>query len=113
MAEFIAPLDNIRSQLKHAAGVHGIFGLEAFAETTDELADAVLDEAAKFAERVLAPINRLGDRQGAHCTGDVDAAESGVVGKAGGRLSNRVVPGNGSLTPIRPSSPIDNIPLVV
>jgi alkylation response protein AidB-like acyl-CoA dehydrogenase len=69
MAEFIAPLDTIRSQLKHVAGVHGVFELQAFAETTDELADAVLDEAAKFAERVLAPINRLGDRQGAHCSG--------------------------------------------
>ena len=67
MAEFIAPLDTIRSQLNHVARVHGVFGLQAFAEITDDLADAVLDEAAKFAQRVLAPINRLGDRQGAQC----------------------------------------------
>ena len=67
MAEFIAPLDTIRSQLNHVARVHGVFGLQAFAEITDDLADAVLDEAAKFAQRVLAPINQLGDRQGAQC----------------------------------------------
>ena len=68
MAEFIAPLDTIRSQLNHVARVHGVFGLQAFAEITNDLADAVLDEAAKFAQRVLAPINQLGDRQGAHCS---------------------------------------------
>ncbi len=67
MAEFIAPLDTIRSQLNHVARVHGVFGLQAFAEITDDLVEAVLDEAAKFAQRVLAPINQLGDRQGAQC----------------------------------------------
>jgi 3-(methylthio)propanoyl-CoA dehydrogenase len=68
MAEFIPPLDTIRSQLNHVARVHGVFGLQAFAEITDDLADAVLDEAGKFAQRVLAPINQLGDRQGAQCS---------------------------------------------
>jgi len=68
MSEFIAPLDTIRSQLGHVARVHGVFGLQAFAEITDDLTDAVLDEAAKFAQKVLAPINQLGDRQGAQCS---------------------------------------------
>lgn len=68
MSDYIPPLDTIRSQLNHVARTHGVFDLEAFTEITDDLAEAVLDEAGKFAQRVLAPINQLGDRQGAKCS---------------------------------------------
>ena len=35
----------------------------AYAEATPDLADAILEEAARFAEDVLA-LNRVGDREG-------------------------------------------------
>jgi len=67
MAEYLAPLETLRSQLNHVARTHGVFGLEDFSEVTEDLVEAVLDEAGRFAERVLAPINRLGDQHGAVC----------------------------------------------
>ncbi|MEM6988134.1 MAG: acyl-CoA dehydrogenase, partial [Pseudomonadota bacterium] len=59
-----APLDTIRWALS-IAGFARVQQQSAFAESTDDLVDAVLDEAAKFAEGVLAPINHSGDIQGA------------------------------------------------
>ena len=50
--------------------------LPGFEEATPELADAVLEEAAKFATEVLAPLNKTGDEQGARLTdGGVIAAD--------------------------------------
>jgi len=72
MTDFVPPLEAIRSQMNHVAKTHGIFELEGFAEINDDLTEAILDEAGKFAQKVLAPINVLGDREGAVCKdGDV------------------------------------------
>ncbi|MEM7378427.1 MAG: acyl-CoA dehydrogenase [Pseudomonadota bacterium] len=59
-----APLDTIRWALA-TAGFADVQQQSSFAEASDDLVDAVLDEAAKFAEGVLAPINHAGDKQGA------------------------------------------------
>ncbi|HLF32404.1 MAG TPA: acyl-CoA dehydrogenase [Xanthomonadales bacterium] len=68
MSDYVPPLDTISSQLNHAARTHGVFELEAFTEFSGDVAEAVLDEAARFAQKVLAPINQLGDQQGAKCS---------------------------------------------
>jgi len=67
MTEFIPPLETLRSQLNHVAKTHGVFQLDAFSEVGEDLAEAVLDEAGKFAQRILAPINQVGDEKGAVC----------------------------------------------
>ena len=46
------------------AGFGELSALPGYEEATPDLADAVLDEAAKFAGEVLAPLNRIGDTQG-------------------------------------------------
>ena len=67
MSRYAAPLREMRYVLydvlggeAHFASLHGADG------TNRELVDAVLDEAAKFNEQVLAPLNQSGDREGCH-----------------------------------------------
>jgi alkylation response protein AidB-like acyl-CoA dehydrogenase len=67
MSDFISPIDAINSHVAHTARVHGLLDLEAFSEVSEDLIEAVLDEAGKFADKVLAPINSLGDEQGVSC----------------------------------------------
>ncbi|HEX7326715.1 MAG TPA: acyl-CoA dehydrogenase C-terminal domain-containing protein [Rhodanobacteraceae bacterium] len=62
-----APLADIRFDLYDVIRVEGLFAkLPGCAACNRELIDAVLDEAAKFTQQVLAPLNRVGDELG--CT---------------------------------------------
>ncbi len=63
-----APLKDIRFTLHDIVGDQRLAQCAAFAEYTPDFADSVLDEAARFAENVLAPINRSGDAEGARWT---------------------------------------------
>ena len=65
MAEYIAPLRDIRFTLTELADLNGVLALPDFNDTTPDLADAVLEEAAKFAGEVLSPLNAPGDKDGA------------------------------------------------
>ncbi|MCC7483467.1 MAG: acyl-CoA dehydrogenase [Burkholderiales bacterium] len=65
MATYAAPLKDMRFALRELAGLGEVAALPAYAEVSNELADAVLEEAAKFAREVLDPLNRTGDREGA------------------------------------------------
>jgi alkylation response protein AidB-like acyl-CoA dehydrogenase len=51
--------------LRELAGLDQVTALPDFEEATPDLVDAVLEEAAKFAGEVLAPINWSGDQEGA------------------------------------------------
>ena len=64
MADYQAPLAQMRFTLEHLADLREVTALPAFEAATPDLIDAVLEEAAKFASEVLAPINALGDREG-------------------------------------------------
>lgn len=44
--------------------------LPDFAEATPELTAVILEEAAKFAEQVFSPLNKVGDQQGVRVEGD-------------------------------------------
>jgi len=76
MTDYIAPLRDMRFALTELAGLNDVLALPDFAEATPDLADAVLEEAAKFAGAVLSPINASGDKNGAKLTAQgVVAAE--------------------------------------
>ncbi len=60
-----APLRDMRFVLTELIGLDRVAALPGCESIGPELVDAVLDEAAKFAREVLAPINQSGDRQGA------------------------------------------------
>src|SRR5947209_2351573 len=59
------PVSDMIFTMDHAAGLAA--GIEGglYAELADGVAEATLEEAAKLAEGVLAPLNRTGDLQGA------------------------------------------------
>ncbi len=56
-----APIGELRFVLEHVIGAGRLAGTDLFAEATPETAEAILTEAAKLAEGVLAPLNRGGD----------------------------------------------------
>jgi acyl-CoA dehydrogenase len=62
---FQAPLADISSALKHAAGFAPALSESLYGDLTEDVADAVLAEAGRFATEVLAPLNTVGDRVGA------------------------------------------------
>ncbi len=61
-----APVDELRFTLEEVAAVGAVKSGGAFAEFSEDLTFAILEEAAKLAGGVLAPLNRTGDLQG--CT---------------------------------------------
>ena len=66
MSEYRAPVRDMQFVLKELAGLDEVAQLPGCEEAAADVVDAVLDEAAKFAEGVLSPLNRVGDRDGAH-----------------------------------------------
>jgi alkylation response protein AidB-like acyl-CoA dehydrogenase len=60
-----APVDDMLFTMRHVAGLDRMIDEGLAPELADDLADAVLEEAGKFANDVIAPINRAGDTVGA------------------------------------------------
>ncbi|MDF0606751.1 acyl-CoA dehydrogenase [Neisseriaceae bacterium TC5R-5] len=69
-----APIKDIRFALNELAALPAICTLPAYGDCSVELVDAILEEAAKFAEQVLAPTNRLGDQGAQWHDGSVSSA---------------------------------------
>ena len=60
-----APIRDLRFVLEELLDVASLAALPRYREFSAELAASVLDQAARFAQEVLAPINRIGDSVGA------------------------------------------------
>jgi alkylation response protein AidB-like acyl-CoA dehydrogenase len=60
-----APLEELRFVLDELLDVQQLAALPRFAEFSSEYAASVLEQAGHFAQGVLAPLNRSGDRSGA------------------------------------------------
>ena len=68
MAEYNPPLREIRFALDSLAGLPQIAALPGYEEATPDLTNSILEEAAKIASSVIAPLNRAGDLDGAKLT---------------------------------------------
>ncbi|MCY7313530.1 MAG: acyl-CoA dehydrogenase C-terminal domain-containing protein [Pseudoxanthomonas sp.] len=74
MSTYKAPLGDIRFALYDVLGAEALFARLGYADASRDLLDAVLDEAARFTETVLAPLNSVGDEIGCRfdrASGDV------------------------------------------
>jgi alkylation response protein AidB-like acyl-CoA dehydrogenase len=79
MSIYIAPLRDMRFVMTELAGLNELSALPGFEEVNPELAEAVLEEAAKLATEVLAPLNKTGDEQGARLAKDGVVAADGFA----------------------------------
>ncbi len=78
-----APVREVRFVLEELLDAQRLAASPELADYSNELAQSVLEEAARFAENVLEPLNRPGDVHGARWT------ESGVVTPPGFREAYR------------------------
>jgi alkylation response protein AidB-like acyl-CoA dehydrogenase len=56
-----APVSDFRFLMDHIVGFGDVAKTERYAESTPDMVDAILTEAAKMCEEVIAPLNRAGD----------------------------------------------------
>ena len=72
MTSYSPPLDHMRFVLNQMVGIENLAALPGYGDVDQDLVDQILDEAGKFAVGELAPLNAIGDQQGARL-------ENGVV----------------------------------
>ncbi len=70
MSDYRAPVKDMRFVMEELAGFRELSAMPGFEEATPDLAEAILDEAARFTGEVLAPLNRVGDKEGCKLTAD-------------------------------------------
>ena len=65
MSDYRAPLREMRFVLNELACLDEITALPGYEEATPDMVDAILEESARFHAGVIAPLNRVGDAEGA------------------------------------------------
>ncbi len=71
MLEYAAPLRDMQFVINELIGIARLSELRGGDEVSEDLSNAVLEEAAKLAADVLSPLNRIGDTEGCRLDGDV------------------------------------------
>jgi len=74
-----APIDDMAFTLQAVAGLSKLEGLQGFEAYDPDLIAPILEEAAKLARDVLAPLNQSGDAHGAQLTDDGVKAAPGFA----------------------------------
>ena len=60
-----APVDEIAFTLRHVVGLQAAIDAGVFPDLSDDLVDAILQEAGRFASEEVAPLYKVGDEIGA------------------------------------------------
>ena len=84
MSEYSPRLDEINFALNEIAGLENISKLNGYQHADPETVSALLEEAGRFFNEVISPLNRVGDLEGSNLTDD------GVVTPEGFREAYRL-----------------------
>jgi len=79
MADFAAPLADMRFTLDQIVDVSRLAALPGLEAASPDVVDAVLEEAGKLAAGALAPLNHLGDQVGSHLVNGVVETPKGFA----------------------------------
>ncbi|WP_366656489.1 acyl-CoA dehydrogenase [Fodinicurvata sp. EGI_FJ10296] len=79
MAAYSAPIAEMRFILSSIVGLDTLNTLPGYEDATADLVDAILEEAAKLADQVIAPLNAIGDRHGATLNGNTVSMPPGFA----------------------------------
>jgi acyl-CoA dehydrogenase len=74
-----APVSDFRFLLDHVANFAQVAATDRFAEATPDMTQAILTEAAKMSEDIIAPLNRTGDTHPAHLDNGVVRTSPGFA----------------------------------
>ncbi len=74
---YTAPMRDILFTLEEVAGLDEVTALPGYEEATRDLVGSVLEEAGHIAAGILAPLNRVGDEEGARLEGGVVRTATG------------------------------------
>ena len=80
MPGYQAPTREMRYLFHELGTAERLSSCPAFGELTPDLIDAIIDEAGKFAEEVLHPINHSGDEEGCRLEGGGGGYPGGFQG---------------------------------
>ena len=61
---YAAPVADMAFALQHSEGFGAALGEGLFGDLSEDVVEAVLAEAGKFATDIIAPLNAVGDRHG-------------------------------------------------
>jgi alkylation response protein AidB-like acyl-CoA dehydrogenase len=90
MPSYKAPVRDIRFVINEVLESEKLYrSLPGYEEATEDLMNAIIEEGARFAENVIAPLNRNGDEEGCHWTA------TGVTTPAGYKEAYRQYVENG------------------
>ena len=79
MSDYKAPTQDMNFVLNELADLAKICDQKAFIDSSPDVINSVLDEAAKFASGVLAPLNKVGDLIGTKIVGEQVREASGFA----------------------------------
>src|ERR1043165_2003749 len=74
MPTYKAPVEDVKFLLNDVFHMERYGNMPGFSDASPDIVAAILEEAAKFAEEVVAPLNRVGDLEG--CTHHPDGSVS-------------------------------------
>ena len=108
MSDYTAPLADMRFALEEIAGIGEIARLPGCEQASPDLVEAILEEAGKLASGVLAPLNRIGDKEGSRL-------ENGVVRTPEGfkEAYRQYVEGGWNALPFEPEHGGQGLPMVL
>ncbi len=97
-----APVEDFRFLMDHVTGFAEVTATDRFAEATSDMVEAILTEAAKMSQEVLAPLNRNGDLHPAYLENGVVRTSPGFADgyraiAEGGWIGMSAAPENGGM----------------